>query len=279
MKNLDDATLDALADMICGEPGPVYRQGYKLPVFLRRAGLECPDHDGSTRKRWVLDQLRRYNENPEDIGKVVLLWIEGWHVYVEGAEPRLAEIEPKMALATSATASPTPTPDLVETGQRAGAARHDGLDVFIVYSHRDDALRQELMAHLSPLKREGLIACWHDLEIGPGSEWETEISSHLSAADIVLLLVTADLLASDYCMGVEAKKAMERHDNGDAVVVPVILRACVWEDAFGKLQALPKDARPVASWANRDEAFADVTRGIRKLVQELRARGGRTPGI
>ena len=83
-------------------------------------------------------------------------------------------------------------------------------------------------------------------------------------------MVSADFLASDYCYDIELKRALERQDAGEACVIPVILRACDWKGAsFGKLQALPKDAKPVNSWSDRDEAFFDVARGIRKAVEEL----------
>jgi hypothetical protein len=67
--------------------------------------------------------------------------------------------------------------------------------------------------------------------------------------------------------------ALEREAKGEARVVPVILRACDWKGApFGKLQGFPKDMKPVTSWPNRDEAWADVAAGIRKVVEELRSR-------
>src|SRR5262245_30801022 len=74
-------------------------------------------------------------------------------------------------------------------------------------------------------------------------------------------------------------RAMERHSAGEARVVPVILKPCDWQDApFARLQALPRDARPVVLWTNRDEAFLDVAQGIRRAVAELRAaRGGAAP--
>jgi hypothetical protein len=91
----------------------------------------------------------------------------------------------------------------------------------------------------------------------------------LNAAQIILLLISSDFLASDYCYGVEMKRAIERHDLGEATVIPVILRDVDWgRSSFAQLQALPRDARPVTSWLNIDEAFADVARGIRRIIEE-----------
>ena len=87
-----------------------------------------------------------------------------------------------------------------------------------------------------------------------------------------MLLVSADFVASDYCYDVEMKRALERHDAGKARVIPIILRAVDWHSVpLGKLQALPKDGKPVTLWPDRDSAWNDVATGIRKVVEQLRA--------
>jgi TIR domain len=145
------------------------------------------------------------------------------------------------------------------------------IEVFFSYAHKDEELKNELVKHLSILKRQGVITAWHDREITAGTEWAGEIDRHLNTAHIILLLISSDFLASDYCYDIELAQAMERHATGEACVIPVILREVDWKGAvFGKLQALPKNADPVANWVNRDQAFADVARGIRKAVEELK---------
>ncbi len=144
------------------------------------------------------------------------------------------------------------------------------IEVFFSYAHEDEDLRDELAKHLSILKRQGVITAWYDREISAGTEWAGEIDAHLNTARVILLLISADFLASDYCYDIELTRAMERHTEGEARVIPVILREVDWKGApFGKLQALPKNAKPVTNWANRDAAFTDVARGIRKAVEEL----------
>lgn len=143
------------------------------------------------------------------------------------------------------------------------------IEVFISYSHRDEKLRDELSKHLSLLKRQGTISEWHDRRIQAGEKWAGAIDERLNAAQVILLLVSADFLASDYCHEIEMKRALERHGNGEAIVVPVILRPCDWEEAlFGPLQALPKNAKAVTQWRNQDDAFAGIARGIRKVIKE-----------
>jgi hypothetical protein len=132
-------------------------------------------------------------------------------------------------------------------------------------------LRSRLSKHLSTLKRQRLIDEWHDGRISPGEKFDKAIADQIEDARVILLLISADSLHSDYCYEIEMKRALERHEKGEAVVIPVILRPCVWEIApFGKLQALPKDGRPVTSWPNQDEAFADVAAGIRRTIEEQR---------
>jgi hypothetical protein len=144
------------------------------------------------------------------------------------------------------------------------------IDVFYSYAHLDERLRTELDKHLSLLKRQGVIADWHDRRISAGTEWAGAIDAHLQHAQIILLLVSADFLASNYCYDVELQCAMARHEAGEARVIPIILRAVDWQRApFGKLQALPKDGRPITSWPNQDEAFLDVARGIRAVAEEI----------
>lgn len=144
------------------------------------------------------------------------------------------------------------------------------IQLFFSYSHKDEPLRDELESHLSSLKRNGIISDWHDRKIGAGVEWANAIDQNLEHADMILLLVSADFLASDYCYDIEMKRALEKHKTGEARVIPVILRPTDWSDApFAHLQALPRDAKPVSTWSNQDEAWLDITKNIRKVCQEI----------
>jgi internalin A len=145
-----------------------------------------------------------------------------------------------------------------------------GLSLFYSYSHKDEVLRGEIETHLKLLQRQGLISTWHDRKIAAGAEWAGQIDRNLEAADIILLLVSADFIASDYCYDLEMKRALERHEQGSARVIPVILRDVDWQSApFGKLQALPKNGTPVTLWSAKDSAWKDVAVGIRKAVEEI----------
>lgn len=144
--------------------------------------------------------------------------------------------------------------------------------VFYSYAHKDAKSRVRLAKHLAILRRLGVIEEWHDRDIDAGEEWRNSIDKHLEAADIILLLVSADFIASDYCWDKEVARAMDRHNTGTARVIPVIVQPVDWRGApFGGLQALPKDSKPVTLWSNREEAWADVARGVRKVAEALPA--------
>lgn len=153
------------------------------------------------------------------------------------------------------------------------------VSLFYSYAHEDAALRDELQGHLKILERRKLLAPWHDREIVPGTAWAEEIDAHLRSAELVLLLVSKDFIASDYIFGVELQEAMRRHERKEAEVVPILVRSVdvsVEEDSedlpFLKLQGLPSGLRPVTSWPNRDEAWTDVAKGLRATVNAIRAR-------
>jgi hypothetical protein len=142
--------------------------------------------------------------------------------------------------------------------------------VFFSYSHKDEALRDELEIHLAALKRQGVIDTWHDRRIGAGEEVDHVISQYLESADIILLLVSPYFIASDYCYDVEMKSALERHRSGEARVIPVILHPCDWQALpFGKLLATPTDGKPVSKFPNQHDAFLDITKAIRKAAEEM----------
>jgi hypothetical protein len=144
------------------------------------------------------------------------------------------------------------------------------VELFYSYAHRDEQLRKRLEMHLSALRQQGVITEWHDRKIVAGTDWKRSIDKHLATATVILLLISPDFLASDYCYGVEMERALARHAKGDACVIPVILRPVDWQGTpFAHLQCTPTGAKPVTMWADRDEAFRDVAIAIRTAIEEL----------
>ncbi len=148
--------------------------------------------------------------------------------------------------------------------------------LFCSYSHADEKFRSQLEKHLSVLSQQDSIHVWHDRRIEPGANWKKEIEENLEQADIVLLLVSADFMASRYCMRIEMKRALDRQNTGSARVVPILIRSCDLEGAaFAGLQWLPTGSKPVKNWSDRDEAWTNVAKGIRGVVASLGTGGAR----
>src|SRR5579864_8573832 len=127
------------------------------------------------------------------------------------------------------------------------------IEVYFSYADADEPLCKELEKHLGQLSRDGLITTWHKRQIVAGTDWTKVLDRHLNTASIILLLVSSDFVASDYCYGMEMQRAMARHEAGLARVIPIIVRDCDWQSApFAQLQVLPTSAKPVTKGRSRD---------------------------
>ncbi len=144
------------------------------------------------------------------------------------------------------------------------------IEIFLCYAHEDEELQQRLVKQLRSLQHQDLVSLWYDRNISAGSEWESEINAHLDTAQIILVLVSPDFMDSHYCYSIEMERAIERHKQANAHVIPIILRPTEWQTSpLKNLNALPKDAKPVTLWKNRDVAFLDIAKGIREVAEML----------
>ena len=151
------------------------------------------------------------------------------------------------------------------------------ITIFISYTREDETLCKELEKHLQAMQRQQLIRIWHERSISAGTDWAQQISEHLNSAQIILLLISSDFLASDYRYGFETQLAMERHNNKKALVIPILLRPVDLRGTpIARLQALPSNGEPVTSpyWHDFDEALEDVARGIGSLAEMLLTQSG-----
>ncbi|WP_162937875.1 toll/interleukin-1 receptor domain-containing protein [Indioceanicola profundi] len=147
--------------------------------------------------------------------------------------------------------------------------------LFFSYSHADETLRDQLAKHMAAMRRQGVIDDWHDRKMLAGDHIDGEIKRMMEQADIILLLVSPDFIASDYCYDIEMARAVQRHEAGECRTVPVILRPCDWHGTpFGTLLATPRDGRAVTLWTNIDEAFLDVAKAVKAAAVDIRARKG-----
>jgi TIR domain-containing protein len=145
------------------------------------------------------------------------------------------------------------------------------LKIFYSYAHEDKILRGELGKFLATFRAQGICEDWYDGDIRPGDEWEADIKEKLSTADIILLLISADFLASPYIRSIELSEAMRRHSKKEARVIPIMLRPCVFKgEVFSKLQGLPSEMKPVTTWTSQDEAWTDVVSGLDREFEAFR---------
>src|SRR5690242_12563517 len=129
------------------------------------------------------------------------------------------------------------------------------IKLFYCYAREDKSLCSELEKHLSWLKQRYRLTTWHDSKILPGEEWEQAIDTNLNNANLILLLISPDFMASEYCSK-EMQRALEQNRTGACRVISILLRPCYWKDApFSSLQLLPTDAKAITRWPDRDEAF------------------------
>jgi hypothetical protein len=144
------------------------------------------------------------------------------------------------------------------------------VDVFFSYAPADELSRRELEKHLSVLERTGKIRGWSSRQVGAGEQQRSASDAKLEAAKLILLLISADFLASDDCYDREMKRALARAEAGEALVLAVLVRPYdLGADPFGSLRVLPTDKRPVESWPSQEEAWANVAGGIREAVLQL----------
>lgn len=164
-------------------------------------------------------------------------------------------------------------------GMKEDKAGNDAnaIEIFYSYVEEDKDMAEKLQKHLILLKRQGLITDWHSGKLIPDEEPSEQIQEHLETAKIILLLISQDFMFSEHIDTVEVKRAMERHKSKEAIVIPVLLRPSNDLDKapFGNLLAIPRNRKPISKWSDKDEAFVEVAKEIRAVVERLRPANSR----
>ena len=152
------------------------------------------------------------------------------------------------------------------------------IEIFYCYAAEDKRQKDELDKHLSHLKRTKQITTWDRGEISPGNEWANQTEIHLNTAQLILLLISPDFMASDHCYH-EMMRAMERDQAKEAVVIAIILRPVDYRDAlFNEAIILPDEGKPIISCSNPDEAFLGIAEFVRKVADAIRFKEWVTEG-
>jgi hypothetical protein len=260
-----------------------FRCGPILDAIKQLVGKEVSEQlhilaveDGSTRvwldgPSWALGKFVRAvsTNSPEARAFVQAALVKAveWVAHDRGYRLVPEHIHACQAGSRSAGQPLAQKPKAPDRGETASAS------LFISYSHLDDKYRSELDAHLSIMRRQGTIRVWYDLMLGAGDEVHEEILRYLNKADVVVCLLSASFLASDYCFERELPAALARRDAGKAVVVGVRVRpAMLSGSVFENLRYLPTDGRAVTEWENRDSAWVDVVKMLSNLVNRLQLR-------
>jgi HEAT repeat protein len=144
------------------------------------------------------------------------------------------------------------------------------VEIFLSYAYKDRRYKDKLVEHLSLLKQQGCITMWYDQDISAGVEWQQAIREHLDQAQVILLLISPSFMASERCYCIEMMRAIDRHNAGNARVIPILLRPVDWRNTpFSKLQALPLNGQPITACRNKDTALFDVAQSIRRAIEEV----------
>lgn len=144
------------------------------------------------------------------------------------------------------------------------------IKVFISYAKEDTSFMHELTKHLKVFEKNNIIEIWHDALIAPGENWKEEIKVHIQDAHVIILLISADFMASDYIDNIEISKSLDRSRKRETVIIPIIIRPTNYSSLeISKYQALPKDGKPVSTWVDKDEAWVDITNQLKKLFDSL----------
>lgn len=156
----------------------------------------------------------------------------------------------------------------------ATTAPRSTVRLFCSHAGPDEVFWQKLEKHLALLRRQKIIDECIGRSVEAGQEWAPALLARLEQADIILLLLSADFLASDYFWGVEMERALTRHREGSACVIPIIVRPIELTDApFMHLQCLPSNSKAVVAWDIEDEAWANVAHEVRGVAERLRHGG------
>ncbi|PBP70583.1 hypothetical protein CCL15_13640 [Pseudomonas syringae] len=147
----------------------------------------------------------------------------------------------------------------------------DRLNAFISYSHVDENKKNDLIKFLHNLKRDNILEHWDDRQLLAGDKLDPEIKANLERADLVILLVSQDFIASYYCYEIELTKTLEMVNAGSARVISIVLDHCTWKSTPLKdFVLLPRDGNPVSEYSNANKAWLEITDAIRDVCIDVK---------
>lgn len=180
--------------------------------------------------------------------------------------PGNSTFAPYAPASSPASSSPAAASTPAATPKPAGPIR-----IFISYSHKDEAYRETLETRLKVIGRLIPLDIWHDRRMLAGTKLAEKILEQLTLADVVLLLISPDFMASDYCFSKEMEEALRNYELNQGLPVPIIVRPdATWHlHQIGQHLALPRDGKAISKWPDADDAWHDVSEGLRRLLADL----------
>jgi len=158
-------------------------------------------------------------------------------------------------------------------GQKESAGVTSPLKIFISYSHKDEAIKDELVTMLAGLQNRGIVDTWQDRLIEPGAEWNQAIQNAMDECDLALLLISPDYIASRFIQQEEQPKLLQRRQEMQLRVIPIIVRPCMWKSdpVIKELQVLPKDGQAIITFSpdkgERDQVWTDIASVIEERAK------------
>lgn len=225
MDQLDNKTLDNIADIICGDNlkskyceeddnnCPFYRKGTELSKFFQNAGFN-EIHDGSTRKAWTLERLEELNADPFQIEKILLrlanpleyngkntteivikelndtIFAEGYEIKLDGSKPYIYNLNSTIS-DEEVNSNILLSEDINDKNLEKTTVK-----VFISYSTKDKHVGGKIKEILTSFGIECFMA--HD-DIGVSEEWKQRILYELNEADIFIPILSNNFKDSNWC--------------------------------------------------------------------------------
>lgn len=145
---------------------------------------------------------------------------------------------------------------------------NDKVRIFISYSSKDVELMSDLLTQLRVLTiSDKQIEFWQDGLLEPGIAWDAEIKDKLYNAHIVLMLISASFLTTEYVLNIEIKNTLLRQERGEVSALPIILKPCAWrETPLAQFQALPRKGIPITQYPDKDAAMLEVVNGVKRVI-------------
>jgi hypothetical protein len=227
----------------------------ELKDLCNRLGIDSDRIDSSSKETLVSDLLF-YLERRLQISTLIEI---GKKQRPELNWPNLVTAEPK----------PSPVTKTEEKNSSSSVPLRQN-NIFISYSHRDETWKDLLVKHLKVLENQGLVASWDDRQIRAGDDWAQQIEQAAAQARLAILLISDDFLASKFIMQQEVPYFLQRRNQGDLIVFPIIITDCFWDiiDWLKVIQVRPKDGKPLAEFeeAQRDKVIKEMVREIYNLL-------------